>query len=349
MKIGFIYYTFYPVTGGASVHGFNLARELSNLGYDLYKVNGAPDPYTEKLSNPVSGIFWILAHCDVIYVRMDYFMYVRNVISLLALAVGKKLVVELNSPSDELYLFGYGKTYIRTADRIMSKILKRVDAVITVSEPLKRYCTEELNLKNVYVIENGGEIFLQSGFKVRDAVKKRFSEIRKNHSRVVVWSGSLNEMQDLEQIQRIAESENGKAAVVMIVKEEEEGSAVYPLSAENLFIFRNIERDDVKYIISHSDIGLALYNDYHWSRWGFYNSSLKIFEYLNNGLLTLTNKKGTKIQRSYPNFRHVKSTGQMIREIEDFSDTDFQLSSPRTWKDVADETSKIIQKVVKGC
>ena len=104
MKIGFIYYTFYPVTGGASVHGYNLAKELSKKGYKLYKINGEPDPYTNRLKHPIPGLFWIMANCDLIYIRMDYFLYLRNFVSILTLLSGKKMIVELNNPSDCTFL-----------------------------------------------------------------------------------------------------------------------------------------------------------------------------------------------------------------------------------------------------
>lgn len=347
MKIGYIYYTFYPVSGGASVHGYNLAKELAGLGYELYKINGDPDPYTRKLKNPVTGTFRILANCDLIYIRMDYFLNLRNLISLFALAGGKKIIVEINSPSDELYLFGRSRKYIGYVDRIMEKILKHADAVITVSEPLKIFCTEALNLDQVHVVENGGEIFEKSRVTASKHVKESVANIRKEYSKIVVWSGSVNEMQDLSDIQRIAESQKGRAAVILIAKKDlnEED---FPESTGNLFIFKDLARADVQYIISHSDIGLALYSDYSWSRWGFYNSSLKIFEYLNNGLLTITNTKGTETQRSYPNFRFVENTDEMIAEIEKDSPPEFEIPAPRTWRDVAEETSRIIQKVLHG-
>lgn len=348
MKIGFIYYTFYPVSGGASVHGYNLARELHALGYELYKINGQADPFTNKLENPVTGIIWILANCDVIYIRMDYFLNLRNLVSLFAIAGRKKVIVEINSPSDELHLFGRGRKYIRSADRIIRNILKRTDAVITVSEPLKKYCKEALNLDKIHVIENGGEIFSEPGLAATKPVKEQLGQIRKEYSKIVVWSGSLNEMQDLSDIQAIAESQKDQAAVILIVKEDvKEG--VFPSSIDNLFIFKDLSREDVKYIISQSDIGLALYSDYPWSRWGFYNSSLKIFEYLNNGLLTITNTEGTKIQRSYPNFLFVDRADEMITHIEKYKPGTFEIHAPRTWRDVAEETSQIIQNVVNGC
>lgn len=346
MKIGFIYYTFYPVTGGASVHGYNLAKELSKRGYKLYKINGEADPYTNRLKNPITGLFWIMANCDVIYIRMDYFLYLRNFVSILTLLSGPKLIVELNNPSDELHLFGRGDKYIRFVDRIISKILKRADAVITVSEPLKMFCEKALQLKNVHVIENGGEIFKNEQDDASKEVKEKIERIKEKYPKIVVWSGSANNMQDLGKLDAIAESQRGQSAVVLIIKEDEHQNTHLPDSAENLFLFKNLPRVDVKYIISNSDIGLALYKSYPWSRWGFYNSSLKIFEYLNNGLLTITNTEGTPVQRSYSNFRSVQSNEEIISLIDQFDKNSFEVGDPRTWGDVAEETSKIIEQVV---
>ncbi|MDZ7720266.1 MAG: glycosyltransferase [Balneolaceae bacterium] len=346
MKVGFIYYTFYPVTGGASVHGFNLAKELYKKGYELFKINGEPDPYTHRLKNPISGLFWILANCDLIYLRMDYFLYMRNFVSILALLSRKKIIVELNNPSDELHLFGRGKKYIQFTDRIISKILKRADAVITVSEPLKRYCEEALRLNNVHVIENGGEIFDDSSDKVSSKITEKLEELKKIYSRTVVWSGSANNMQDLKNLEEIAKSQKGETAVLLLVKDDNQNNTL-PVSKENLFVFKNLPREDVKYIISNSDIGLALYKEYPWSRWGFYNSSLKIFEYLNNGLLTITNKEGTEVQKSYPNFKFAGSNEEIITLINEYSDErSFDIEQPRTWEDVAEETSQIIQQIL---
>lgn len=346
IKVGFIYYSFYPVTGGASVHGFNLAKELQKLGYKLYKLNGEPDPHTKKMKNPVTGLFWILKNCDLIYLRMDYFLNLRNLISLFALISRKKIIVEINSPSDELYLFGRSRRYIKNVDRIVSKILKQADAVITVSEPLKKYCTEILHLDSVHVIENGGEVFNPSSQEISESVKQIVSEIKKNYSKIVVWSGSMNEMQDLSKLEQIAVSQKNKAAVLLIVKEEENKSGKLPQSAENLFIFKNLPRKDVTYIVSNSDIGLAFYSEYPWSRWGFYNSSLKIFEYLNNSLLTITNTEGLGVQRTYPNFKYAENLDEMIRIIDEYSADNYEPENPRTWSDVARETSDVIHKVV---
>jgi len=344
MKIGYLYYTFYPVTGGASVHGYYLAKELKKLGYELVKLNGEPDPWTTRLKNPVTGFFRMLRECDLIYVRMDYFLNPRNFLGLMAILTGKKVIVELNSPSDELYLFGRSKKYISRIDKIMAAILKRADSVIVVSCPIKAFCETELGLKNVQVIENGGVRFETKRDDISDELKEKIGQIRNRFERVIVWSGSANDMQDLELLHEIADAQRKTSALLIIAKDENKRLEQLEASG-NVFLFRQLQRKEVEFLIDSADIGLAFYGDYSWSRWGFYNSSLKIFEFLNNGLFTITNRPGTKVQQSYPNFKYARNWDEILTFIESFEGKKEILPSARTWEDVAEETSNRIRKV----
>lgn len=343
MKIGFLYYNFYPVVGGASVHGFHLAKELSKLGYELCKLNGEADPYTKKLENRVTGFFWMMRNCDLIYVRMDYFINRRNLLALFALMSNKKVIVELNSPSDELHLFGRSKNYISRVDRVMRSILKKADAVIVVSKPIQQYCERELGLRNVHVVENGGVLIETDLNRIPENLKKSLSDIQKKYKKMVVWSGSSNKMQDLGLLKKIADAKKEDTAFVLIVKDETNDFDFQPES-ENLFLFKELGRNDVEFLIKSADIGLALYDDYPWSRWGFYNSSLKIFEYLNNGLLTITNRDGTELQKKYPNFRFARNTEEILTFMDEYKGKKQIPKTIRTWKHVAGQTSNIIQK-----
>lgn len=349
-KVGFIYYTFYPVRGGASVHGFYLARGLSKLGYQLYKLNGDPDPWTTKIPRGLSGLLWILKHCDVIYVRMDHFITnPRNLIGMVALLTGKKVIVELNNPSDELHLFGWGKSYVRFVDRIYRRLLRRAGALIVVSEPLKTYCKQALGLNRISLIENGGEIFDIDAITPADPVRSKLEEIKKKFETVVIWAGSANQMQELKWVREIAAMAGPEAAVLLVVNEDERNTQKTSMpEGDNIFIFRNLDRTDVQYMILSSDVGLAFYKPYPWSRWGFYNSSLKIFEYLNNGLLTLTNIQGTGIQKRYPNFQLVNSPAQAVELIRQGDGVNSEVSFARTWDDVAKETARVIEDVIKA-
>lgn len=353
MRIGYIYYDFYPVKGGASVHGFNLAKELSNLGYRLYKINGAADPYTKKYSSRFFGFLKILRDSDVIYLRMDYFFKLRNISSLFSLITGKKLIIELNSPSDELYLYGKSIRYVMWVDILVRFILKRADAVIVVSEPIKRYCLEALSLNpdKVHVVENGGEVFqfdhesLDSGKKSQRAMllDSKIKEIKDKYRQVAVWAGSSNKMQDLKWLNEISAFQKDKTAFIIIMKEEKGDQIEF--GSQNQFLFKNLSRSEVSKVILSSDFGLAFYDDYQWSRWGFYNSSLKIFEFLNNNLITLSNIEGTDVQRKYPNFLIAKDSEAVINILNSDLNLKPEKSQIRTWEVVGKEVSEIIQQV----
>lgn len=353
MKIGFIYYDFFPVKGGASVHGYNLAKELTTLGYTLYKINGAEDPYTKKYRNRFIGFFKILKDSDVIYLRMDYFFKLRNLSSLLSLIAGKKLIIELNSPSDELYLFGKSLRYVMWIDSLVRFVLKRADAIIVVSEPIKRYCLEALSLnpEKVFVIENGGEVFHSDNGSFDNKKQSRRSKlldnkiqnIKNKYNQIAVWAGSSNKMQDLKWLNEISEIQKEKTAFIIIVKEEK-GEEVN-FRSQNQFLFKNLSRREVSKVILSSDVGLAFYDDYQWSRWGFYNSSLKIFEFLNNNLITVTNIEGTEIQRKYPNYKVAKDSEAVLKILNSEFDQNPNRSQIRTWKNVGKEVSEIIQQV----
>lgn len=345
MKIGFIYYTLYPVISGSSVHGYNLAKELTHLGYELYKLNGEPDPWTHKKKNPIIGLFWILKNCDIIYVRMDFFLNLRNMITILALLFNKKVIVELNSPADELYLFGRSERYIKIADKIMSRILKRVNAVIVINDIVKKYTEEALNLSNVHVIDNGGEVFQQTENEAGKSIIEAIDAIKKKFEKVVVWTGSGSKMHDFDRLKKIAKTLKNKAAILLVVKEEDVN--IQDSELHNLFVFKNLSRNDVKHIVANSDVGLTFYSSFSWSRWGYYGSSTKTYEYLNNGLLTLTNIDGTSCQREYPNFVQVKDFSEVEEWI--FKTWENEVGKKglkvRTWKDVAEETSQLIKKI----
>lgn len=353
MKIGYIYYDFYPVKGGASVHGYNLAKALTKLGYRLSKINGTDDPYTKKYKNRFTGFFKILKESDVIYLRMDYFFKLRNISSLFALITGKKLIIELNSPSDELYLFGKSIRYVLWIDSLVQFVLKRADAVIVVSEPIKKYCIEALSLNpdKVHVVENGGEVFqldhgsLESDKQSQRAklLDRKIKDIKSKYEQIAVWAGSSNKMQDLHWLNEISALQREKTAFIIIMKEEK-GEEI-DFGSDNQFVFKNLSRSEVSKVILSSDIGLAFYDDYQWSRWGFYNSSLKIFEFLNNNLLTLSNIDGTDIQKKYPNFLVAKDSETVLNILNSDLHLKPEKSQIRTWDVVGKEVSEIIQQV----
>ncbi len=342
--IGFFYYSFYPVKGGASVHGYNLAKELALKGYKLLKVNGEPDPYTEKKSG-LWGLIYILLVSDIVFVRLDYFKKMRNFIPLVAKLFRKKVMAELNSPSDELRLFGATEMDIQKADRFMRFLSRFVDKFLVVSPPVKKYCTEILQLNNVSVIENGGEVFELEALAVSQEFQDVIEEITTSYDQVAVWAGSPNKMQEMSFIGGIGEALDATCALILITT----SPIRLPESLtrrENIYVFSELGRDEVKWIIRQADIGFAFYEDYYWSRWGFYNSSLKVYEYLVNGLWVISNK-----EELIPIDEHIKllndpyEINELMRAINS-NGLDFKLT--RTWTKVAEEFEKQLIEVINS-
>ena len=352
--IAFLYYTFYPVTGGATVHGYHLAKHLNRLGYRLLKINGAPDPHTEKLRATPKDLWRLLKESDLVYVRMDYFFNFRNLLGSLFMISSKKTVVELNCPSDELILFGRGRRWIRFVDRLYSSVLKRADSVICVSDAVRRYAEEGLGLREVHVIENGGEVFRKPD---RERISEPVRQIleRVSHDRkkkpLVVWAGSKSQLQGTEWMRKMITLTGHRADFVMMIRGSEDNSTEKLASeAENLFILHDLSRSEVGALIRKADIGLAFYDSYDWSRWGFYLSSLKIYEFLNNGLLTITNIEGSPLQRRSPNLLMVTSPEEAAEAILTWRGQPGRpaIHPVRTWDVVAHETAAIFESILKA-
>lgn len=385
--IAYFYYNFYPVTGGASVHGYHLAKELSHLGYNLIKINGDPDPWTEKKSRTPLGLVSALRQSDLAYIRVDFFFNFRNMIALLALLAGKKVVIELNCPSDELHLFGKSRRQILRRDRFWRKFLRRADRVIVVSEAVRDYCEVALELENVTLIENGGEVFDQDKITPGTEIQKQYEEIRSRYNKVAIWAGSINRMQQADWLKEIIEQDDGETAFVIITRQGQSGERSeqkadreqhrFKTLAEfsNVYPFADLDRKDVGWLIAGADIGLAFYDQYDWSRWGFYNSPLKIFEFLNNGLWTITNIHGTEVMRSSDRFIRVRTPEEAVEVLRNkpapsgrknradatlagmadknragSPSTNSPASKPepvRTWQQVANQTAKVFDEVIE--
>lgn len=343
-KIAYFYYNFYPIIGGASVHGYNLAKELHQLGNRLYKVNGQSDPFTTKYPKSLFGIIKVILISDIVYVRIDFLRKFRNLIPFIAkFFFIKKVVVELNCPSDELLIRNNLKASVKILDVLYSWYLRFMDKVIVVSYPLKKYAIKALKLKNVAVIENGGEKFNVNPEKIRKFIVNEVENLKSQNRNIIVWASSVDKMNNMYEIARLARLCNDDTSIITILKENSENINIEQSS--KLILYKNLLRDEVGYIIQNAQFGIALYNEYPWSRWGFYNSSLKVYEYLANGLKVFTNIKTMKD----PNLIKIDN----IREIPDHinithSSQVKSLNHYRSWKNVALETNEIFESVMQN-
>src|SRR5690625_8004606 len=106
-------------------------------------------------------------------------------------------------------------------------------------------------------------------------VKDKMGYILRKYTRRAVWAGSLNQVQDLEILREIAAALPDELAVILITDEKELPQFLEEIPS-NIFIFHQLARRDVEYIIKQCQVCFAFYQSYPWSRVRVYNCCIQL-------------------------------------------------------------------------
>lgn len=347
IKIAFIYNKFYPVTGGSSVHGYYLAKGLSDSGFKIITVQNQNDGFTENLGRSFLAAIRAILSSDIVYTRMTN-TGVKNWIPVISRILGKPCIAECNAPSDEMLQNGVSTDKIKVINRKLAWQYKFADAVICVTNKVEEFCRTELKLNiPIVVIENGGHVIDRINVhKSESKINLQISTIRKNYEKIIIWSGNSYKWQGFDQVAQLVQIAPQDFAFLIVTDDK---TAFEDLSNySNVFIFTKIQREDLDLLIINSDVGLALYADYDWCKWGFYNSSLKYYEYLANGLHVIASPVGHMIKRGNKMVLNSNDPGEMVNWIKNINKEYRQSIEPRKWEDVAKETRDIIYSILGG-
>ena len=347
IRIAFFYNNFYPVKAGATVHGYNLAKELTNIGYEITTFNKIEDGFTAKKQRTLSNIISVFLNSDLIYVRHDLKINHKSYLVSLAKLFKTRSIVELNAPSDELLMNGRALTSVRRLDRYLKPFISLADAVIAVSDSVKQYCEEILDYHNVFVVPNGGEVIDIRRLKVSNNLTDRITSFKKDHDKLVIWSGTKRPWQAFSLVKQIVAASHSNIGFIMV---SDDLSVFEELrSYDNVYLFSNLPRDEVKYLIKTCNIGLALYGDYRLSRFGFFNSPLKYYEYLINGLHVVASPKGQMAKDRYDNLFHSEIASDIVKYIDNVNTSkSFRHMKFRSWEDVAKDLDSVIKRVLSN-
>lgn len=345
-KIAFFYPSHCPVTGGSSVHGYYLAKHLSEKGFILKTFPNLPDGFTQYYKRNVWNICKVILQADLIYVRIHTEGFTKY-IPFIAKMFGKKVVAEINGLPDELKLTkNYTEKKVLQIDNALRRWLKYADAIIAVSTMLKDYCTQYLQCRNVFVVENGGEQFLLNNLHVSNDFKTAIDDIYRVHKKIAIWSGTSNPWQGIDIIEKIASVSTNDVGTIIISNDLNVRYRFEPY--ENVYVFDNLGRDEIAYIILHASVGLALYGNHNWCRYkDYYGSSLKYYEYRANGLAVVATPSGHLAHINHKNVFVSSSITEMYswilhNAVRQEGERDF-----RSWSNVADETLQVILKYIK--
>lgn len=286
MKVGFIYgQKIYPPGTGGSIHGYQLARYLTQKGVRLFSF------YWGESKNPWIShfrgreLFKFLSLIDVLYLRVEWNGGPEQFSFLKLLKLFKLPVVwEINGTPEEILYAGSTHQDVRKIGKRLSILGKLVNATICVTDEICEYSIVNFKLTNVHCIPNGSDPDLF--FPAQRSLEKQL-----NSPLRVAWIGTTNAgWQDMDILYRA-------------MKKLENCNIEFWIFGDPKFLPHEITRNIlVKGIVPYDEIGGELGKadvGAHFFRNDMLNgpvlgSPLKIFDYMSSGLAIVTQADGQR-------------------------------------------------------
>lgn len=281
MKIGFLYRPYYPVTSSSSVHGYEIAKGLVKRGHTLLSYLDDKNP--DVISYPPNkfGAIRMAMDSDILYIRAVEYLEHCSLLKLVK-PFSLPVVWEINAPVEEYYAIFPNDTKIdkkvKSLNRRRNFLAKFVDASICVSEILKNYSQNFLRIRDSYYVSNGSDLDVFSEGKHRETFLDNLNEYYK-----VFWVGNPNfKWQGIDIIFEIAKKMYTIDKKVLFVFISTPSSVRFPVT-NNVLALGQVNYLDLPNYLFSADLCLCLYKNYDWCKYGFYNSPLKLFDYMSAG------------------------------------------------------------------
>jgi len=268
---------------GSRVHIEQLARNLIDLGHEVWSTPTSPLSYGNKLSLSSWKRTRQIRSVDVFYVRIHdgipispWFMRFPW-----AAAFRKPVVWEINAAFD--LRFGTStpdsRRRVEEMERVLRRYAKRATMAICNTDGLVQYA-QDLGIKNCKRIELGSDpgLFLPQ-------VKAADNIVPNKDGLNVVWCGSSSiRWHDFDTIVRSAVRllEHPKIRIYVIGSLPSKSKV-----PENIKVLKNVPYTEMPSYMAAMDAGLAIYKDGCWSRYGVFSSPLKLFDYCASGLFVV--------------------------------------------------------------
>ena len=302
MQIGYLYDLHaYPPKGGNHRHAYELTQGFVQRGHTVCVVDDPTMPNVTNFDSQSNGIEEFSDNIDVLYVRIDA-RSTRDWKTLsLSMAQAKfkciPVVWEINSPANESLAYSWlGHNLISAKESIFRRIrrwfhaqrkmpgiwreerhrrqlAKHVSCAICVSKALGQYASEDLDIKRVMNLPNGGPLISEE-----EIIKRR---ARRTHQELTVfYSGSaIYPWQGLNYIFQAAAQAEEVAPDIRFILAVNQRTSNIP-STCNVIILEHLDREQILDAICASDVCVSLHPKYPWSKYGFHNSPMKLFEYM---------------------------------------------------------------------
>ncbi len=283
MKIGFLHkVNTTPPKSGGSVHTYQVSQYLAQQGYQLLALdNEQGSQFAQRFPRSVGGLKALIREADLLYFRVDGRVgwEVTSIVPGL-LSSGKPIVWEINATLEELNVLPGS---IRWRDRFGTLLrplsARRANAALCVSKPLLSYA-HDLGIQQAILVPNGSDpnMFCPS---LRDpsvfpGLENKFR---------VLWAGSTDySWHDFDTVLACAariQSIDPEIGFAVVGKRPNLPDDRIP---SNVHFYPPVPYLEVPRLFASADVGLCLYREITWSKYGFFFSPLKLFDYAASGL-----------------------------------------------------------------
>ncbi|MBI1974789.1 MAG: glycosyltransferase [Parcubacteria group bacterium] len=277
LDIGFVTgFNSYPPKRGRQIHAYNIAESLMKLGHRIHVFEEERNPHFMKYPRSVWGHLRMAHAVDLYYIRVSGSPKIDAfTLQWITRKSGKPIFWEVNSPLEEQWVymdkdlgdFNFFQNRRRRAARY-------VRAASCVSQEMATYAKQTLGIREVRYIPNGSDPSL---FTPDKGSAFFFKSLR--HKVKILWAGSPQfPWQGLPLIYHTAKTLLPREDLCFILVGVE-GHLRVPLLS-NMRVIGRVEYARMPHFIASADICLTIYQPPSWSPYGFYNSPLKLFDYM---------------------------------------------------------------------
>lgn len=273
-----------PFAGGA-VHGFHVVEQLRRLGYNLITCERDSDARLQRYPRSPAGMRALLRDADAIYVRCDARPWDLALLTLNHATRRRPVLTEINAIAEEWLAYGNGpinrfRTHVLRG--YYHNIARLADAAVCVSNQLATFVRRSYPIApdRVFVAANGGTA---SSVARACRADDRFR---------VVWAGGARwPWQALDLVIDGVRRARQRVPELELSLYTEAGHERVPREP-GICLERQVPHAELPFVLAQMDAALCLYRPMPWSPAGFYNSPLKLFDYLAAGLPVVGSRLG---------------------------------------------------------
>jgi glycosyltransferase involved in cell wall biosynthesis len=271
--------------GGGAVHGHHVVEQLRRLGHRLITAEPKTDERLESRPRTARGLVGMLAECDAIYLRSDGRPFDLSMLALNRARYRRPVVIEINAMAEEQLAYGQGalrRAHVALLREQYRRMARASSVVVCVSRLLAGHVLETYGLghERVLVVPNGGTPSPEPPAPRDDG---RFR---------VVWAGGARwPWQALDSVLGAAEIVLGEVPGAEVVLYTDARGMRVP-ERHGLRVLAPVPHAELAERLGEADVALCLYRPIPHSPAGFYNSPLKLFDYMARGLPVVASRLG---------------------------------------------------------